>query len=193
VLVLQNLGLSWIPRWHYAVVIGYDLTEKTLTLHSGETARREIDWSLFIRTWKRADAWAVLALPPGKLPETAREVSYVNAVIGLEQAGRWQDAADAYTAALNRWPGSLGALVGLGNCRYEMGNLEQAERAFRRALNIAPKNAAACNNLAHVLAEEGQYEEALQMARRAVSLGGKNQPLYRKTLAEIEKGVPRRN
>ena len=24
VLVLQNLGLSWYPMWHYAVVIGYD-------------------------------------------------------------------------------------------------------------------------------------------------------------------------
>ena len=26
-LVLQNLGLSWLPRWHYAVVVGYDLAE----------------------------------------------------------------------------------------------------------------------------------------------------------------------
>ena len=25
VLVLLNLGLSWIPSWHYAVAIGYDL------------------------------------------------------------------------------------------------------------------------------------------------------------------------
>ena len=24
-IVLQNLGLSWIPVWHYAVVIGYDI------------------------------------------------------------------------------------------------------------------------------------------------------------------------
>ena len=25
VLVMQNLGFSWRPQWHYAVVIGYDL------------------------------------------------------------------------------------------------------------------------------------------------------------------------
>jgi hypothetical protein len=24
VIVLQNLGLSWYPVWHYAVVVGYD-------------------------------------------------------------------------------------------------------------------------------------------------------------------------
>ena len=28
VLVLQNLGLNWLPRWHYAVAIGYDDLER---------------------------------------------------------------------------------------------------------------------------------------------------------------------
>ena len=25
VLVMQNLGFSWLPQWHFAVAIGYDL------------------------------------------------------------------------------------------------------------------------------------------------------------------------
>ena len=29
VLVLQNAGWSWLPVWHYAVVIGYDLPKIT--------------------------------------------------------------------------------------------------------------------------------------------------------------------
>ena len=33
VIVLQNLGLSWIPVWHYAVVIGYDLDAEMVILH----------------------------------------------------------------------------------------------------------------------------------------------------------------
>ncbi len=37
VIVLQNLGLSWVPVWHYAVVIGYDGDADMVTLHSGET------------------------------------------------------------------------------------------------------------------------------------------------------------
>ncbi|MGD8925701.1 MAG: PA2778 family cysteine peptidase, partial [Thioalkalispiraceae bacterium] len=39
VLVLQNLGVSWYPRWHYAVVVGYDLQKEELILRSGEIER----------------------------------------------------------------------------------------------------------------------------------------------------------
>ncbi len=35
VIVLQNLGLSWAPVWHYSVVIGYDLDTNSVLLHSG--------------------------------------------------------------------------------------------------------------------------------------------------------------
>ena len=35
VIVLQNLGLEWIPVWHYSVVIGYDLSRGQLVLRSG--------------------------------------------------------------------------------------------------------------------------------------------------------------
>lgn len=38
VIILQNLGLSWYPVWHYAVVIGYDAVEGTFILRSGVTA-----------------------------------------------------------------------------------------------------------------------------------------------------------
>ena len=35
VIVLQNLGLSWYPVWHYAVVVGYDLDQQQIILRSG--------------------------------------------------------------------------------------------------------------------------------------------------------------
>jgi hypothetical protein len=35
VIVLQNLGLSWYPRWHYAVLIGYDMEKRIMILRSG--------------------------------------------------------------------------------------------------------------------------------------------------------------
>jgi len=187
VIVLQNLGFHWFPRWHYAVVIGYDLTKKAIILHSGRDARRQMNWSLFIRTWQRASYWGLVVLPTSELPASADEKSYLNAVLGLEEAGQWEGAARAYAAALERWQHSIGALMGLGNCRYATGNLIGAERAFRRAIEAHPQNGAAFNNLAHVLADQGRYAEASQMARRAVVLGGPNAPLYRQTLYEIEK------
>ena len=35
VIVLQNLGLSWYPKWHYASVIGHENGGGTIILHSG--------------------------------------------------------------------------------------------------------------------------------------------------------------
>lgn len=187
VIVLQNLGFHWFPRWHYAVVIGYDLKKTAVILHSGRAARRQVNWSVFVRTWQRAEYWGLVVLPMSELPASADEKSYLTAVLGLEIAGRWEGAARAYTTALERWPYSIGALMGLGNSRYALGNLTGAERAFRRAIEAHPQNGAAFNNLAHVLAEQGRYAEASQMARLAVALGGTDEPLYRQTLDEIEK------
>ena len=185
VIILQNLGLKWFPRWHYSVPIGYNLAKSIFILHSGKEARRRMSWTLFMRTWKRADYWGLVVLPSGQLPTSADEQSYLRAVLGLEQARQFKGAAAAYTAALERWHSSLGALMGLGNCHYALGDLIGAEQAFRHAAEAHPQSGASFNNLAHVLAEQGRYAEALQMAIRAVDIGGANKPLYLRTLQEI--------
>jgi tetratricopeptide (TPR) repeat protein len=187
VVVLQNLGLSWVPRWHYAVPIGYDLKKGSITLHSGKMETREIRWSLFERTWERADYWGLVVLPPHDLPASADERSYLKAVLGLEQADQWEGAAMAYSAALQRWPNSLGAIIGLGNSYYAMGDLVRAEQVFRSATKTHPQSGEVFNNLAHVLADLGRYAEALEMARYAIALGGPRKPIYHQTLCEIKK------
>jgi tetratricopeptide (TPR) repeat protein len=185
-IVLQNLGLWWFPRWHYSVPIGYDLSKGVFILHSGKEERRHMSWTLFMRTWKRADYWGLVILPPGQLPASADEQSYLKAVLGLEQAKQFEGAAAAYSTALDRWHSSLGALMGLGNCRYALGDLIGAEQAFSYASKAHPSSGAPFNNLAHVLAEQGRYAEAIQMAIRAVNIGGPNKSLYLQTLQEIQ-------
>jgi tetratricopeptide (TPR) repeat protein len=186
VIVLQNLGLGWFPRWHYAVTIGYDAEKEVIILHSGQEPGRHMDWTLFMRTWRRADYWGLVVLSAGRLPASADENSYLRAVLGLEQAGQWQGAARAYSGAIDRWPSSLGALMGLGNCCRAVGDLVAAEQTFKRAAEAHPESGAAFNNLAHVLAEQGRYAEAVEMATRAVALGGARKSLYRQTLREIQ-------
>ena len=39
VIVFQNLGTRWLPRWHFAVVVGYDLQASKVILRSGTTER----------------------------------------------------------------------------------------------------------------------------------------------------------
>lgn len=185
VIVLQNLGFSWFPTWHYAVVIGYDLDEGDIVMHSGMSRRRMVGWKVFDRTWRRSAYWGMVVLPPGTLPASATEETYLNSVLGLEQVKNWTAASRAYEAALSRWHDSLGALMGLGNSRYRSGDLDGAVDAFRRAMANHSDSGAAHNNLAHVLAETGQCDEALTVIQSAVSLGGPGVDLYRKTEAEI--------
>ena len=66
VIILQNLGLSWLPVWHYAVVIGYDVDEQDIILRSGTTRRKVMPYYVFERTWLRSNYWGLLVLKPGQ-------------------------------------------------------------------------------------------------------------------------------
>jgi len=186
VIVLQNIGLSWIPVWHYAVVIGYDFPEKTVILRSGITERKVMSFYTFEKTWARSNYWGMIVLKPTQLPGLAKEKIYLTGVLGLEKSRQFEAAVAAYQTALKRWPQSLIALMGLGNSFYALGNLPGAENAFREAVKIYPDAADAYNNLAQVLFEQGRKQEALDAARRAVAIGGPMSAVYESTLKEIQ-------
>lgn len=191
VIVLQNLALSWYPVWHYAVVVGYDLKREEIILRSGLERRQVLPFTTFEHTWERAGYWAMLALPPGRMPRTATEASYIAAAMALEKAGSAKSAAAAYEAALKRWPRNLAARIGLGNAAYALGDLKRAERAYRQATLDHPESAIALNNLAQTLADQKRYAEALAAAHQAVRLGGPEQAVARDTLAQIKKKMRR--
>ncbi len=190
VLVFQNLGLSWYPRWHYAVAIGYDLEENVLILRSGGDARLRMDLALFERSWARGDDWAIVVLAPERLPATATEQDVMEAAIGLERAGRPGDAVRAYTAMTQRWPESLSARLGLGNASFAAADFVGAERAYRFALELQPEAADAWNNLAYALARQGRRQEAVRAAQRAIDLGGPRRETYRDSLRELAAESP---
>jgi tetratricopeptide (TPR) repeat protein len=190
VIVLQNRGFSWSPMWHYAVVIGYDLDKGFVILHSGDTPRRCLSLRVFENTWARSDHWALLVLPPSGLPVTAIEDEFVSAALGLEKAGQWEAAIAGYKVALNRWPHNFGALMGLGNSYYELGDKETAGDTFRLATCRFPSEGAAFNNLAQVLWEQGRHNEAAEAARKAIALGGPLADIYQETLRQIEGKEP---
>ncbi len=186
VLVLQNLGLSWAPRWHYAVVIGYDLQQDAILLRSGEEKRHQNSLETFERTWRRGNYWGIVALPPDQLPVTAEELPYLRSVLPFEQLGNWQLAQTAYRTAAAHWPQSTGARLGLGNASYMLKQLQTAESAYRESIAIDPKFAPALNNLAQTLADQGQWKEAEHYAQRAVNEAGKVKT-YQETLQQIQR------
>ena len=186
VIVLQNLGLSWIPVWHYAVVIGYDFNANTVTLRSGRTERKVMSFHTFGKTWARSEYWGLIVLKPTQLPAIAREKDFLAAVFGLEKSRRHQAAIEGYQTALTLWPQSLIAFMGLGNSRYAIGDLHGAEDAFKMAVVNHPMAAEAHNNLAQVLLEQGRKQEALEAAQRAVAIGGPMREVYESTLKDIQ-------
>jgi len=184
VVVLQNLSFSFAPRWHYAVVIGYDLPREEIVLRSGTTFRLSTTLSNFERTWARSGHWAMVTLPPQRLPATAEADTYVGAAVALERSDA-KAARQAYAAALARWPDHLLARIGLGNSAYAVGDLAAAETSYRRATLDHPEAADAWNNLAQVLLELNRRSEARAAAERAVALGGPRLAQYQATLRAI--------
>lgn len=187
VLVLQNLALSWVPTWHYSVVVGFDLPRQEIILRSGTEKRHVISLGTFEHTWARSHYWGIVILPPEKLPATAEAGRYIKTVVGLEQANRWQAAQKAYRTALSRWPDNLIALIGLGNTSYQLKDMNEAEKSFRLAIQHHPNSAAAMNNLAQVLLESGKTTEAKSFAQKAVLIGGPQLEQFKATLKEIDR------
>jgi hypothetical protein len=185
-IVLENYGpFSWIPVWHYSVVVGYDLQRLEVIRRSGVQERRPTPLPIFEKIWKHENYWSMLAVPPDRVPVTATEPRYAAAVIALEKAGQIRNAQIAYQALLRRWPASLAGEMGSGNTAYALHDLDAAESAFRRASVDHPDAVAAFNNLANVLAERGKFSDALAAAEQAVSLGGPLLPETQATLEEI--------
>jgi len=191
VVVLLNVGLRFMPLWHYAVVIGYDLDKGELLLRSGDQRRKRVPFAPFDFFWRDSKYWAMVAMPPGRLPATANEPAYGAAVAALERLGHTQEAAQAYAAMLTRWPQSHLALMGRGNALHAQGRLDEAADAFRRAALAKPGDAAAFNNLAQTLADLGRWRDAVEPARQAVALGGPLLATSQATLAAIEREVAR--
>ncbi len=191
-IILENLGLSWYPVWHYAVAIGYDIDREEIILRSGPERRQALPLKTFEHTWGRSQFWAMLALPPGQMPARADAARYIAAALALEQTNTDQHtkqthaASLAYNAAMQRWPDNLTASMGAGNTAYALGDFAAAENAFRHAALAHPESGAAFNNLADTLAQRKKFKTALAAAQRAVQIGGDNRAVYLQTLREIE-------
>ncbi len=170
VLVLLNLGVSWAPRWHYAVVVGADADSDQIILRSGTDERRVMRTPVFLRTWKRSNFWAMSTLRPGELPAKPDRSRYVEAVAGLEQTGHSLAARDAWQAGLSEWPEDSVLLFGLANAEYALGNFSAAEQRYLVMLRNDDASLIARNNLAMTFAAQGRNREALEQIDAALNL-----------------------
>ncbi len=177
VLVFQNLALQWVPQWHYAVVVGYDLINQQLILRSGTSKRHTLAFSTFERTWQRADHWAYVMLPPDQVPVTANLIEYTRSAMTLMQSGRKQSAVSALEIASKHWPDQALPYMALGNMLYQTQDFAAAQAAFTHAITNEPDNAQAWNNLAYVMTAQQCRVAAIKAIGCAVRLAPDDQNL----------------
>ena len=167
VIVLQNLG--FFSGWHYAVAVGYDYPQGQLILRSGTTEREVLPFPAHEFFWKRSGYWAMVALPPGRMPATAEESRWLGAIVATERVAGGQ--AVAYRQFLQRWPANAPAAVALANVHYKAGELRDAEAVLREAVRHNPDSVIALNNLAQTLSDQGRSREALPFIEQAAARG----------------------
>ena len=188
VIVLQNLGLRRRPYWHYAVVVGFDAERDRLVLRSGTTRRKIVKASRFVRTWRRANSWALVMLRPSELPADPDHDRYVQAVAGLEATGHIDAATTAYRTALGHWPQSRIARLGLGNTYYLGGDLLSAAEQFKVVVQNSPGAVVPRNNLAQVMAELHCTDAAMEQIEVALA-NPDNNPELRQMLNKTRDSI----
>lgn len=168
VLVLLDLSLPPLSRWHYAVLTGYQASSREFVLHSGELADTRLSWASFQQLWARGQNWALLVLSPGQLPATAEVSQILQQGSVFEQMGADEVARQIYQAASVRWSDNSGVWFGLGNLAYRAGDLRDAESNWRRALLLDQDAVVVRHNLIELLLQQQRLREAADMLKQGL-------------------------
>ncbi|HUQ12596.1 MAG TPA: PA2778 family cysteine peptidase [Steroidobacteraceae bacterium] len=176
VLVLHNYGLPFWPRWHYAVLIGYDPGKDVFVLRSGSKRRQEMRTRRFMIAWHYGGRWAMVVLRPGETAALDDPKSFLEAAADFERAAKPADARATFDAAVHRWPQEPVALVGRGTAAYRLGDLGAAARDYAAALLLDTTQVGARNNLAQTMLDLGCPHRARQLLE-GVEVAGVDAPL----------------
>jgi tetratricopeptide (TPR) repeat protein len=169
VIVLWNQAP--VGTWHYAVAVGYDYEKGKLILRSGGTERQAVPFAIHELLWMRSGYWAMVAVPPDRIPVTAVEPQWLSSVAAVERSDA-PAARTAYQTFMKRWPDNTNAAVGLANTYYTLGELKQAEGVLRKAAAHDPGSEIVLNNLAQTLSDQNRDDEALPIIDKAAALRG---------------------
>lgn len=187
VLLLLNLGFSWLPVWHYAVVVGYAPQEPSYVLRSGTSRRAIMSTGALARSWAYSGQWAVVLSALDRIPLSAEPQQWLAAVAPFESLGRYELATQGYQAAVARWPDSALAWTALGNVSARRAQWSAAVRYYGKAIALQD-SVITRNNRASALGALQCRALAiadLEAARRLDSQGR-----YAAALADTQAGLP---
>lgn len=169
VIVLQNNSIAWLPQWHYAVVIGYDLDSAEVILHTGLNPDYRLNLATFERTWARGKFWFLAMLPPDKSSTLLDPFIFTKASQDLLQTQQRQAGVTALRTATITWPDYWLPYFLLGNHYFTSAPLIAAQW-FDKGLPFARHEIAYLNNYAVLLSEQGCHEKATRLIAQALQI-----------------------
>ncbi|TXS89880.1 peptidase C39 family protein [Parahaliea maris] len=172
VLVMQNLGIDALPQWHYAVVVGYEPNRREWILRSGTERRRLESHRRFLLSWQKASHWAVVTLPPERLPASVTPAAATLALADAERVLGEAALLPGWEAAVARWPQQPEFLFGAANAQRAAGNDQAASKRFAQLLALAPDHYAGRNNYADLLLAQGCPASGREVLSPAVQAEG---------------------
>jgi tetratricopeptide (TPR) repeat protein len=106
-----------------------------------------------------------------------------------DNAGRYQDAVEAFRAATELAPSNAGAFQMLGLAYYHLGDVRQAIGSYQHALSLDP-NPAAYANLGWAYYEAGRYDESVQMYKESLKRDPKS-PVNHRNIGDVYQRIGR--
>lgn len=191
ILMLQVFDAPGKSRdlFHYVIVDGFDPDHDLVRIHFGDGETRWVPLPRISSAWSDT-GFATIRVVPGQGP--AQDTHAIRYAVGLEEAGRLNEAAGIYLHLLDTGRESGLVWLNLGNVRFQQGLTDEALAAYRRALDLEPDQPDALNNLAWLLLEaKSDLSQARELALRAVSLGGPDSYLALDTLGRIHREMGR--
>ena len=179
----QSLGISggtanvsttgFLPGWalHGAKWVGvFVIPLGALWLGQTHSVRSELDR---------------VAMIVADLPTSAR--AHLNHATALQDAGRLDEAGEAFSNALRLNPDSAKAHVGLASALVGQGKLDEAHTHYEQALRMEPNNAEYHSGYAYLLEQLGQDDQAAAECEAAVRLAPKSAQAHHSYGAFLEK------
>lgn len=168
-IVLQNNSIAWLPQWHYAVVIGYDLDAAEVILHTGVTPEHRLNFATFERTWQRGNYWLLAMLPGNKASQQLDPFLYTKAGQDLLATRQSVIGVEALSTATQQWPDYWLPYFLLGNHYFSEQPLVAAAW-FEKGLGGAQQQAAYLNNYAILLSGLNCHGKAAGLINAALKL-----------------------
>ena len=160
---------SW--AWHGAKWVGvFVIPLGALWLGQTHSARSELDR---------------FAMIVADLPTSAR--AHLNHATALQDAGRLDEAGEAFSNALRLNPDSAKAHIGLATIMVGKGKLDEAHGHYEQALRMEPTNAEYHSGYAYLLEQMGQDDQAAAECEAAVRLAPKSALAHHSYGAFLEK------